>query len=206
MQCLPRSLSPCLVTRCHQQIKYKPVHMSYIHTRVLSVNIKAHMLKDIFLASRISLLFNLAFFVISQFWHLTLGLLDVARTWQDWQVKWVVLGANKETFIYCTLQLSVSYILTARTWSSLCLMAWYQTEHYWLSLCLEEAWCNINVLMHWGQDKMADILQTTFSIAFSSMKMLDLWFNLHWNLLPGVQLTISQHWCRYHLTQNITIN
>ena len=68
--------------------------MSNIQTRVSSVNIKAHMLKDIFLASRISLLFNLAFFVISQFWHLTLGLLDVARTWQDWQVKWVVLGAN----------------------------------------------------------------------------------------------------------------
>ena len=110
--------------------KSKPVHMSNIQTRVSSVNIKAHMLKDIFLASRISLLFNLAFFVISQFWHLTLGLLDVACTWQDWQVKWVVLSANKETFIYCTLQLSASYTFKAWTWSSLCLqMAWYLTEH-----------------------------------------------------------------------------
>ena len=36
--------------------------------------------------------------------------------------------------------------------------------------------------------------QTTFSNEFSWMKMVEFRFKLHWNLFPGVQLAISQHW------------
>ena len=51
-------------------------------------------------------------------------------------------------------------------------------------------------LTHWGRDEIDEILQTTFSNAFSWMKMY--WFRLrfHWNLFPIVQLTIFQHWFR----------
>ena len=51
-------------------------------------------------------------------------------------------------------------------------------------------------LIHWGWDKMAAISQTTFSNAFSWMKMFEFWLSFHWILLPRVQLTISQHWFR----------
>ena len=51
-------------------------------------------------------------------------------------------------------------------------------------------------LPNWGRDKMAAISQTTFSNAFSWMKMYEfrLWF--HWNLFLMFQLTIFQHWFR----------
>ena len=52
-------------------------------------------------------------------------------------------------------------------------------------------------LMHWGQDKMVSILQTTFSNAFSWMKMLELRLKFHWSLFSMVQLIISQHWFRW---------
>ena len=51
-------------------------------------------------------------------------------------------------------------------------------------------------LTHWGRDKMATISQTTLSIAFSWMKMLEFRLNFHWSLFLRVQLTIFQHWFR----------
>ena len=48
-------------------------------------------------------------------------------------------------------------------------------------------------LAHWGQDKMVDILRTTFSNAFSLMKIGVFWFNYHRNFPPRVQSTMSQH-------------
>ena len=53
-----------------------------------------------------------------------------------------------------------------------------------------------NELTHWGRDEMYNISQTTFSNAFSSMKMLEFRLKIHWSLFPRVQLTISQHWFR----------
>ena len=38
------------------------------------------------------------------------------------------------------------------------------------------------VLTHWGQDKIAAILQMTLSNAFSLMKMLEFRLNFHWIL------------------------
>ena len=49
-------------------------------------------------------------------------------------------------------------------------------------------------LTHWGRDKMAAISQTTLSIAFSWMKILEFRLNFHWSLFLRVQLTIFHHW------------
>ena len=46
-------------------------------------------------------------------------------------------------------------------------------------------------LTHWGRDKMAAISQTTFSNAFSSMKMIEFRLKFQWSLFPRVQLTYS---------------
>ena len=51
-------------------------------------------------------------------------------------------------------------------------------------------------LTHWGWDKMAFILQTTLSNAFSWMEMLEFWLTSHWSLLLRFELTIFQHWFR----------
>ena len=56
-----------------------------------------------------------------------------------------------------------------------------------------------DVLTHWGWDKMASILQTTFSNAFSWMKMYKFRLKFHWHLFLGVQLNILQHWFRQWL-------
>ena len=48
-------------------------------------------------------------------------------------------------------------------------------------------------LSHWGRDKMDAISQTTFSSAFSWMKMFQFQLKFHWSLFPRVQLTIFQH-------------
>ena len=52
------------------------------------------------------------------------------------------------------------------------------------------------ILTHWGRDKMAAVFQTTFSNAFSWMKMYEYWLKFHWSLFLRVQLTISHHWFR----------
>ena len=46
------------------------------------------------------------------------------------------------------------------------------------------------VLTHWGGDKMAVIFQTTFTNAFSCMKMYEFWLKFHWSWFLRVQLTI----------------
>ena len=55
------------------------------------------------------------------------------------------------------------------------------------------------LLTHWGRDKMDAIFQTTFSNAFSWMKMFEYRLKFHWSLFLMVQLTISQHWFRIWL-------
>ena len=53
------------------------------------------------------------------------------------------------------------------------------------------------LLTHWGRDKMTVIFQTTFSNAFSWMKMCKFWLTFHWRLFPNFRLTIFQHWFRW---------
>ena len=52
-------------------------------------------------------------------------------------------------------------------------------------------------LPHWSRDKMAAIFQTTFSNAFSWMKMFKFRLRFHGSLFPRVQLMIFQHWFGY---------
>ena len=51
-------------------------------------------------------------------------------------------------------------------------------------------------LTHWGQDKIDAISQTTFSSAFSWIKIYEFRLIFHCNLFLRVPLTIFQHWFR----------
>ena len=59
-------------------------------------------------------------------------------------------------------------------------------SHQW-SWCM--LWWSSHMLTHWGRDKMAAISQTTLSIAFSWMKILEFQLHFHWSLFLRVQLT-----------------
>ena len=54
----------------------------------------------------------------------------------------------------------------------------------------------LQCLTHWGREKMDAISQTTFSSAFSWMKMFEFRLKFHWSLFPRVQLTNFQQWFR----------
>ena len=69
---------------------------------------------------------------------------------------------------------------------------WYW--HHYLRIFQHQQW--MAGLTHWGRDKMAAFSQTTFSNAFSSIKMFELRIKFHWSLFLMVQLTIFQHWFR----------
>ena len=58
---------------------------------------------------------------------------------------------------------------------------------------------HVSTLTYWGRDKMDAISQTTFSSAFSWMKMFEFRLKFHWSLFLRVQLTIIQHWFRWWL-------
>ena len=55
------------------------------------------------------------------------------------------------------------------------------------------------VLTHRNRDKTAGTFQTTFSIAFSWIKMYDFRLKFHWSLFLRVKLTILQQWFRWWL-------
>ena len=59
-----------------------------------------------------------------------------------------------------------------------------------------DPWEPTSQLTHWGRDKIDAISQTTYSNAFSWMKMNEfrLWF--HWSLFLRFKSTISHHWFR----------
>ena len=52
-------------------------------------------------------------------------------------------------------------------------------------------------LKHWCKNKMADILQITFSNAFAWMKTFQFQLNFNWGLFLRVKLTLSQYWFRW---------
>ena len=54
-------------------------------------------------------------------------------------------------------------------------------------------------LTHWGRDKVAANFQTTFSNAFSPMKMFEFRLIFHWILFLRVQFIIISHWFRWWL-------
>ena len=58
---------------------------------------------------------------------------------------------------------------------------------------------SFKTLTHRGRDKMAVIFQTTFSNAFSWMKVYKFRLRFHWCLFPRAQLKIFKHWFIYWL-------
>ena len=73
--------------------------------------------------------------------------------------------------------------------------------------CIHEYWCIESMfsnweydgwalLVQWGRDKMAEILQTTFSNALPWIKIYVLWLIFHWSLFLRFQLIIFQNWFR----------
>ena len=65
--------------------------------------------------------------------------------------------------------------------------------HYWggSNLGIYRIW-HMKLLTHWGRDQMATIFQTTFSNAFSLMKMYKFRLRFHWSLFPRFQLTLPE--------------
>ena len=59
--------------------------------------------------------------------------------------------------------------------------------------------CSLIYDWHWGLNKMAIIMQTTFSNAFSQMQIIGFWFKFHRYFLPMVQLTITHHYVGWWL-------
>ena len=57
----------------------------------------------------------------------------------------------------------------------------------------------VHSLTHWGRDNMAAIFKTTFSDAFTWMKIYELRLIFHWALFLRFQLAIFQHWFRQWL-------
>ena len=57
-------------------------------------------------------------------------------------------------------------------------------------------WVKIPPITHWGRDKFAAISQTTFSNAFTWMKMYAFHLRFHWSLFLRFELTIFQLWFR----------
>ena len=90
--------------------------------------------------------------------------------------------------------------LSSGKWRPFCLGLNVLMGSYWLrhmindpaKYCMERS----IMLTHWGRDKMAAIFQTTFSNAFSWMKMYEFRLKFHCRLFLRVQLTIFQHWFR----------
>ena len=54
-------------------------------------------------------------------------------------------------------------------------------------------------LAYWDRNKKAAIFQTTFSNAFSWMKIYEFRLRFHWSLFLRARLIISQHWFRWWL-------
>ena len=80
-----------------------------------------------------------------------------------------------------------------KTWSR---FFWSQMSNEW-NIIMERmtTWIHF-ILTHWGRDKMDAISQTTFSSAFSWMKMFEFQLKCDWSLFLRAQLTIFQHWFR----------
>ena len=83
-------------------------------------------------------------------------------------------------------------------------------KYHYLSMPQPKCWFNLYLRVHytlvfiqsslpthWGQDNLADILQTTFSKAFSWMKMYEYRLRFYLNVFLRVQEIVSQYWFRY---------
>ena len=102
-----------------------------------------------------------------------------------------IIWTNAGILLIWTLGTNFSEILSEIHAFSFMKMHLKRSSAKWLPFCL-----SLNVLTHWGRDKMAAIFQTTFSNGFSWMKIYEFWLTFHWSLFLGLQLTIFHHWFR----------
>ena len=67
-----------------------------------------------------------------------------------------------------------------------------------LYLCAFPFWIRwlFQCLTHWGRDQIDAFSQTTFSNAFSRMKMNEFLIGFHWSLFLRLELIIFQYWFR----------
>ena len=72
------------------------------------------------------------------------------------------------------------------------LFRWRQPRD--ITLRPEQNGCHFAVLPCWGRHKVAAIFRTTFSNAFSWIKMYEFRVRIHLSLFLSVQLTTRQHW------------
>ena len=98
-----------------------------------------------------------------------------------------IIWSNAGILLNWTLGTNFSEILSEINTFSFKQMRLKMSSGKWRPYCL-----GLNVLTHWGRDKMAAIFQT-FSNGFSGMKMYEFRLTFHWILFLEVQLTIFQH-------------
>ena len=66
----------------------------------------------------------------------------------------------------------------------------WRDRHFWFDQLIVPV--PVQQQTHWGRDEMATISQTTFSNAFSWMKIYEFCWRFHWNLFLRFELTIFQ--------------
>ena len=97
----------------------------------------------------------------------------------------------------------IYWVLHVPYWSLLCTFS----KHYFtfvkafliIPLQFHDGFSGVIIvtpLTHLPWTKWLPFWQTTFWNAFTWMKVIKFRFKFHWNLFPGVQLTINQHWFR----------
>ena len=113
---------------------------------------------------------------------------------------WNITGKGHICMINGRTSISVNVEATREPWY-MCDAFMYFSYKYFIqwhvildSLMME--FDSVVKVFNTGRDKMSTISQTTFSSAFSRMKIFAFRLRFHWSLFPRVQLIISQHCCR----------
>ena len=142
----------------------------------------------------------------------TLSVQSVAKfmkIWRPWYVQsgvvnrwsWLIPRAHdacKNYFPYCHIYAELGHN-RFRQWLVVCSVPIHCLNQWWFVInhtTRNKFPASINSLTHWGRNKMAAVSQTTFSNAFSWMKMYEFWLKFRWSLFLSVQLTVSHHWLR----------
>ena len=94
---------------------------------------------------------------------------------------WISCEIKSNLFIWIYMQF---------VWNSFELHIEEVMKLIWYTHVLQTSWCEAHKQFAWGGDKM---FRTTFSNAFSWMKMYEFRLRFHWCLILSVQLTIFQH-------------
>ena len=115
------------------------------------------------------------------------------RKFQPINSKWIEDNLNSDCHASSTLHTELIFCIYLHNKTTTNVSAKILQICFWNITQEVTKWAS---LTHWGRDKMDAISQTTFSSAFSCMKMFEFRFEFHWSLFLRVQLVIFQHWFR----------